>query len=265
MAMSTHGLVGSGRTQSFFTMTYASFMSQFKPIPSLGLHKAQQWLEPWNRKPIMRKKELLTSDRDAVIRSSPESIPAQEELLELIMQECDQMKMHITPKGPLELASLMVIEDLCIMLPIDGTYQLVAAAVFSPSNWKLAEKFKQNIAEIHQKVPGFDEDMTKKVDHVFRGLAPDRILERYNWSIYTDPTLYQPEKLPGKEFYLRIERQTIRKLERSKGIVFTIGVHVDPLKDVVKDDHMGPQLKQAINDLPQEVLDYKEMNYSYKE
>ena len=235
-------------------------MSQFKPIPSLGLQKTQQWLEPKDNREY--KKQMLASEHE-VIRSSPESIPAQEELLELIMRECDQMKMHITPKGPLELASLMVFEDLCIMLPIDDTYQLAAAAIYAPSNWKLAEKFKQNIAEIHQKVPGFDEDMTRKVDHVFRGLPPDRILERYNWSIYMNSNPYQPKKLPGKEFYLRIERQTIRKLERSKGIVFTIGVHVDPLKDVLKDERMGPQLKQAIDDLSEDVTDYKEMNYSY--
>ena len=79
-----------------------------------------------------------------------------------------------------------------------------------------------------------------------------------------NPTLYQPRKLPGKEFYLRIERQTIRKLKRSKGIVFTIGVHVDPLEEVLKDDHIAGGLKKAIDALPQDVLDYKEMNYDYK-
>ena len=246
-------------------MTYASFMSQFKPIPSLGLRKTQTWLEPYDFWPDRSwKKKLLKEDREAVLRSSPESLPVEEELLELILQDRDKIDTHPTV-GPLEEASMLVFEDLCIMLPKDESYQLEAAAVFSPSNWKLAEKFKQNIAEIHQKVPGFNKDMIRKVDHVFTGLAPDRILERYNWSIYTNPALYQPEKLPGKEFYLRIERQTIRKLEVSKGIVFTIGVHVDPLDDVLKDDHMGPQLKQAIDNLPQDVLDYKEMNYSYKE
>ncbi len=267
--MSTDGLVGFRRSQSFSksTMTYASSMNQFKPIPSLGLQKAQQWLEPYDNQTY--KKQMLESEQE-VIRSSPESLPAQEELLKLILQEITItdsfaiLNMSII-MGPLELASLLVFEDLCIMLPKDGTYQLEAAAIYSPSNWKLAEKFKQNIAEIHQKVPGFDKDMTKKVDHVFKGLSPDRILERYNWSIYTDPHPYQPEKLPGKEFYLRIERQTIRKLERSKGIVFTIGVHVDPLKEALEDDYVGEQLKHHIKNLSQEELDYKEMNYDYKE
>ncbi len=242
-------------------MTYASFMSQFRPIPSLGLRASNTWLEKGNNKKY--KKQMLESDNE-VIRDSPESYLAQEELLELILK--DKGILHTRPSTytPLVRSSLLVKEDLCIMLPIDDTYQLSAAAVYSPSNWKLAEKFKQSMAEIHQKVPGFDEKMNKKVDHVFRGLAPDRILERHNWSIYMNPTLYQPEKLPGKEFYLRIERQTIRKLKRSEGIVFTIGVHVDLLEDVLKDEHIADELKQAIADLPQEVLDYKEMNYDYK-
>ena len=258
-------------------MTYASFMSQFKPIPSLGLRESKTWLEPYSYWPDRpRKKQLLEEDREAVLRSSPESTLAEEELLELILLYRDTTKFRdaivdlkkplasVRPTvGPLELASLLAFEDLCIMLPIDDSYQLAAAAVYSPSNWKLAEKFKQNIAEIHQKVPGFDANMTKKVDHVFRGLAPNRILERYNWSVYMNPTLYQPRKLPGKEFYLRIERQTIRKLERSKGIVFTIGVHVDPLEEVLEDESIAEELKKSIDSLPKEVTDYKEMNYKY--
>ena len=235
-------------------------MSQFKPIPSLGLRSTVQWLEKGNNKKY--KKRMIASEHE-VIKSSPESYLAQEELLDLILEYKNKTRKPST-HTPLELASLLVKEDLCIMLDSDEGYQLSAAAVYSPSNWKLAEKFKQNMAEIHQKVPGWNEEMNKKVDHVFRGLSPERILERHNWSIYTNPTLYQPEKLPGKEFYLRIERQTIRKLERSKGIVFTIGVHVDPLDDVLKDDHIAGELKQAIAGLPQDVLDYKEMNYDYK-
>ena len=235
-------------------------MSQFKPIPSLGLRATTQWLEQGHNKKY--KKRMLASEHE-VIKDSPESYPAQEELLDLVLKEKNKTLKPST-RTPLELASLLVKEDLCIMLDSDEGYQLSAAAVYSPSNWKLAEKFKQSMAEIHQKVPGWDEAMNKKVDHVFRGLSTERILERHNWSIYMNPTLYQPRKLPGKEFYLRIERQTIRKLERSKGIVFTIGVHVDPLEEVLKDDHISEELKKAIDSLPQDVLDYKEMNYDYK-
>ena len=236
-------------------------MSQFRPIPSLGLRATNQWLEKGNDKKY--KKQMLSSECE-VIKDSPESYLAQEELLKLILE--DKGILHTRPSTytPLVRSSLLVKEDLCIMLDSDEGYRLSAAAVYSPSNWKLAEKFKQSMAEIHQKVPGWDEKMNKKVDHVFRGLSTERILERHNWSIYMNPTLYQPRKLPGKEFYLRIERQTIRKLKRSKGIVFTIGVHVDPLEEVLKDDHIAGDLKTAIDALPQDVLDYKEMNYDYK-
>ena len=242
-------------------MTDASFMSQFKPIPSLGLRVATRWLEKGNNNTY--KIKMLASDHE-VIKDSRESYLAQEELLELVLKDKGILHTRSSIYTPLVRASLLVKEDLCIMLPINDIYQLSAAAVYSPSNWKLAEKFKQSIAEIHQKVPGFDEKKNKKIDNIFRGLLPDRILERHNWSIYTDPTLYQPKKLPGKEFYLRIERQTIRKLERSKGIVFTIGFHVDSLEEVLKDEHIAGDLKQAIAGLPQQVLDYKEMNYDYK-
>ena len=52
-------------------------MSQFKPIPSLGLRESKTWLEPYSYWPDRpRKKQLLEEDREAVLRSSPESLLA---------------------------------------------------------------------------------------------------------------------------------------------------------------------------------------------
>ena len=77
---------------------------------------------------------MLESEHE-VIRAQYESMPAQEELLKLILQEREST-IDDSFMIPIEHASLLVSEDLCIMLSIDDTYYLAAAAIYSPSNWK---------------------------------------------------------------------------------------------------------------------------------
>jgi hypothetical protein len=74
---------------------------------------------------------------------------------------------------------------------------------------------------------------------IFANMKVDMPAQRLNWSIYTDDDLHHPQSKtrPRAWFeeegelsaFVRVERQTLRRLPVSGDILFTIKVHVDPL------------------------------------
>lgn len=138
-------------------------------------------------------------------------------------------------------AARLVQDDLVLMRKGDGGYRIAAAALCFPSSWSLAEKFRQPMSEIHAKVPGFAGRMGQTVDRIFDNLRDGQIIERFNWSVYDDAELHHPEAkqltpqvgdVDGSllaALFVRVERQTLRRLPASGDILFTIKIHQDPL------------------------------------
>jgi len=255
------------------------------PIPE------STWLELDNKfeEEILLKKNLLNTNRDKVLQISKGSEEEQEEILESILNylqkfHSDKYKfskdsIYIKStndlydlrqfKNPIELASLLVQEDLVLMSPKEDKFYLEAASLSAPSHWSLTEKFSKSLLDLHDGVPSYKEDIGKRVDEIFNKLPTERILERYNWSIYDDPKLFQPvhskpfvefkETKPNKLF-LRVERQTIRKLPKYETILFTIRVHVDPIESILSDSHALKSLKMAVENLSGPMKKYKSIN-----
>ena len=238
---------------------------------------------------ILLKKNLLNTNREDVLQISEGSEDEQKEILESILNylqkfHSDKYKfskdsIYIKStndlydlhqfKNPIELASLLVQEDLVLMSPKEDKFYLEAASLSAPSHWSLTEKFSKSLLDLHDGVPGYKEDIGKRVDEIFNKLPTERILERYNWSIYDDPKLFQPvHSKPFVEFketkqnklFLRVERQTIRKLPKYETILFTIRVHVDPIESILNDNHVLKSLKMAVENLSGPMKEYKSIN-----
>nr|MBA3448520.1 DUF3445 domain-containing protein [Pseudaminobacter sp.] len=149
---------------------------------------------------------------------------------------------------PLRTASLLVAEDLILMRKGDDGWRLAAGSLCFPSSWSLGEKFGRPLNEIHGPVPGFGEG-TRNADliaRMFDGLQGQAVL-RWNWSLQAGDALYlpfshqqridratmRPSKFGEDEIaaraFIRVERQTLRKLPVSGDILFTIRIHLDPL------------------------------------
>ncbi|MFB9982726.1 DUF3445 domain-containing protein [Mesorhizobium kowhaii] len=160
---------------------------------------------------------------------------------------------HFTiPSGlgdaPLVAASLLIQEDLILMRRNDSGWRLVAGSLCFPSSWLLVEKFGRPLQDIHAPVPGFGPGTrpAELINRMFDGLQGQAV-ERYNWSIQSDNALYhplsdlqrtdratnRPSRFPdgdvGAHAFIRVERQTLRKLPVSCDILFTIRIHLDPL------------------------------------
>lgn len=148
---------------------------------------------------------------------------------------------------PLRCAARLVQEDLVIMRRAADGWRLVAGSLCFPSSWSLREKFGHPLQDIHRPVPGFGPDTRNAmlIDRIFDKLAVDQPVERMNWSLQDDPDLHHPlsnaDKTrrgfetpirfadPGSTGFIRVERQTLRKLPLSGDIVFTIRIHLDAI------------------------------------
>jgi hypothetical protein len=147
----------------------------------------------------------------------------------------------------LRACALATQEDWCLMVREDD-WRLRAACVCFPSRWVLAEKVGTTVAEIHDPVPRYDEQLRGLVEAAMDRLTPERPVWRVNWNLWDDPRLFQPTEDPaaatwplpvgdevGERVVLRVERQTLRRLPGGD-VAFGIRVHQRPLRTLVDQD-----------------------------
>ena len=182
-------------------------------------------------------------------------------------------------QAPLRAASLLVQEDLILMRRGEDGWRLVAGSLCFPSSWSLLEKFGRPLHEIHMPVPAFGPGtrMAELIYRMFDNLQGQGV-QRFNWSIQANSDLYhplsnvaridratnRPSKFPDLEAaaraFIRVERQTLRKLPVSGDILFTIRIHLDPLS-VLRGHPDGAALAKSfaaqIGALDEAQLDYK--------
>lgn len=245
---------------------------------------------------IQKKQSLFRSKREQVFNQTTKSYQAQVELLEVIKKHLthyydnyfrfNKDEIYIKIKGkslkisekitnPLEISSFLVQEDLLVMLPNKNqSYNLEAASLCAPSNWSLKEKFNNSLLEVHKHVPDYKENISKRVNNIFNRLEKKRIFERFNWSIYDSPKLFQPKKSKtevvriksinksnaGEKLFIRVERQTIRRMPKTKAIIFTVRVHVSPLHSIKDDLLKLNDLLLAIKNLDILMKKYKSLD-----
>jgi hypothetical protein len=149
---------------------------------------------------------------------------------------------------PLLAAARLVEDDLCLMEKRGKTWTLTAASLFSGSFFTPAEAVGKALHELHDPVPGFNERFLHRVGRIFDNLAADAVLERRNWSVVNSGNLSLPRAPSVRErvkwlapddapaaLYLRSERQTIRRLPRTGGVLFTIRIWREALGVVLAD------------------------------
>ena len=252
-------------------------------VVKVGLEPIEEaeWLEIDNLfdSEIELKKKLYESHYKEIHQELELSLKSQQELLEVLKTHLKQYhpdrKFTATEtSSPLKRASLMVQEDLVLMIPEEEKYFLGAASLCAPSNWSLKEKFNDSLIDLHKFVPSYEKKIGNRVNNIFNKLPNNRIFQRFNWSIYEDASLFQPvkskslversktitDKNAGDRLFIRVERQTIRRLPKTQAIAFTIRVHVDPLSSIREDLLLIKGLKKTLKNLSQDMKKYKSVD-----
>ncbi|HUZ73255.1 MAG TPA: DUF3445 domain-containing protein [Stellaceae bacterium] len=168
---------------------------------------------------------------------------------------------------PLEICGRLVQEDFCVMGADGGRYRLVGAALCAPSRWRLADKIGRDVAAIHAPVPGYHDALESSVDRFFARLKPEKPAWRLNWTILDDPAPFQPvpRRSPqpiapadaGASLWLRVERQTLRRLPATGHIIFTIRTYITRLDAAVATAESAAELAALLRDAPEATLAYK--------
>lgn len=136
--------------------------------------------------------------------------------------------------GAVDLPSAAVAQadDLCVLAAEPG-WPLVAGVVLFPSHWRLADKLGQPLAAVHERVPGYPDD---QVDRFLHRLQAGQAVWRRNLLVHRDGELHAPEaataEVPVERWWLRSERQTLRRLPATGAALFTIRTDTAPLADL---------------------------------
>jgi dimethylamine monooxygenase subunit A len=256
---------------------------------AMGLHALEPdaWLEtgPDAAQQMAERRRLLAERPAEVTAALPESASGQHELFALVSQHLprhfpdrwqrvagalvDQISGERFPSDPAEpLATLgrMVQEDFCLLQASASGYRLTGAVLCFPAHWRLADKLGRPLDGIHAPVPGFDARLARPVDRFFASLQARRPVWRVNWSLVDSPELFRPpehrarpKKIDpahaGNQLWLRVERQTLRRLPACGDVVFGIRTYVEPLA------HMTPQVAQTlalrVREMPADMAAYK--------
>jgi dimethylamine monooxygenase subunit A len=173
---------------------------------------------------------------------------------------------------PIDIAGRLVQEDLLVMVERGGHLVLGAASVCFPNRWDLAAKVGRSMAEIHDVVPRLNEQLGATIDAFLARLAPDKPFWRLGWGVLDLPDLYQPEKehrppppepltpdSAGHTAWVRIERETLRRMPIHGSVLFTIRTVLRPLADAHVTVESAQQMIDALAALPDDVADYKQM------
>ena len=218
---------------------------------------------------LAEKRRVFDAHRGAVLAALPGSQDACRELLELVREVAAAPGVGV-PAGchPLEEAGRLVPEDFCVHLPDpqSGAPTLVAGCVAFPNRWTLADKLGRPVTAVHAPVPQYAPQLGRPVERLMDRLVAGRILERSNWGVVGDGELFAP--LPtaarrpdwqgiGAQRWLRIERQTLRRLPQTGAVVFTIRTLLGPLEMLRDDPAAAALLAAAIRELPEDVARYK--------
>jgi len=194
----------------------------------------------------------------------------------------------------MEIAGLLVQEDLVIMIEgTDGRYYFQAGAICLPGFWRMQDKIGLPLDDIHilGNVPQYREKLDTSLKRFFRRIPVDKPVIRNNYFIQTNvgdgPNPKDKEELgwcestvgPEDEFrhgshgedrnkevsgkvtmegiFLRTERQTLRRLGRSGGVVFTVRTYLTAVVRLGEEEGVAGRLASALRSWPEDVGRYK--------
>ena len=217
---------------------------------------------------IQLKKKLLSTRRTEVVGLQPGGEDVAQEAAMLVSQWAG-VELSGTGIDALAEASLLVADDLAVLQPVkspDGADQmlLTAAVVCCPSRWMLSEKMGQDMLAIHAPVAKYAEHVGAAVDTYFERITAEKTVWRSNWIIQDHPALFQPQipsaplvKSPD-QLWIRMERQTLRRLPKTGGILFTIRGYQQPLPEYLsRSKEIASNTRTMLERLPDDVAQYK--------
>jgi hypothetical protein len=204
----------------------------------------KDWFEgpygPADGDPASRKAAIFAGDPDLCWGETEGSRPAQAEALARVAAHFGATPPADLP--PLRAAAHLVEDDLCLMERRGGEWTLSAASLCAPSFFSANTVVGKSLSQLHEPVTGFGDRLLPRVDRIFTQLPEDQLVERRNWSVVSSGELFLPDEravrsrqseitsdTAGLRLFVRMERQTLRRLPQTGALLFTIRIWRHPL------------------------------------
>ena len=187
------------------------------------------------------------------------------------------LTMNGNKENPMQLSARLIQDDLAIMFEKeDGQYYLLAGAILLAGFWRLEDKFGMPLSEIHTSgdVPGFKDKLERGMMNFFRRVKPDSPVLRNNYFLQVDDSLAWSHSIGSEDgdgigwftaeknraiqhHYFRSERQSLRRLPRSGGVVFTIRTYFHPITEIAEEPYVPGRLASSVRSWGDNVSRYK--------
>ena len=125
------------------------------------------------------------------------------------------------------------------------------------------------MATIHIPVPGYGDVLAGPVDRFFNAMLKGPISQRRNWALQIDDGLFTPSRSDhapittdeiATRLFVRVERQTLRKLPLTGWIIFTIQTAIAPIGMWQDDQPALDDLASLIAAMTPAERDYRGVN-----
>ena len=139
------------------------------------------------------------------------------------------------------------------------------------AGFRIEERVGKDLWEIHAgRVPKYESKLAKSMDRYFQKLRVDSPIQRFNYAIDDSDELFHrhshhnlefdPEheqKVTLHELHLRVERQVLMRLPKTRDLLFSIRTYVTPIVEVLEDRERAQALWTSVTSYTDDVAKYK--------
>ncbi|KAI5969033.1 hypothetical protein CANMA_001923 [Candida margitis] len=181
--------------------------------------------------------------------------------------------------NPILTCGLLIQDDIVIMVESkkDGSYSLQGGCACLPGFWKLTEKYKMTLDQLHTEagVPKYKSHLATGMNKFFRRLTVDKPVFRNNYFLQLDGYLGWSKSLGDEDddkwfgwkvatpatdisdIHFRSERQSLRRLPISGAVIFTVRSYFIPMTELCEEPYVPRRLLNGITSWTEDVGEYK--------
>lgn len=236
------------------------FQVALAPIPG------NTWLQPDTEAHTIAGRLAWLDNPEHCYRRDPACAASESEAAGAVLKSAG-----IPAPGPATLldAARAVSDDLVVLgrNAGGGGWRVTSLVMTSPTFFSAEYAFSKGLDVLHGPVPD-GARLARRIARVFDNLRTDLVLERFNWTLQAGPDRFTPDSAPLRAraraaapdqaealLHLRVERQTIRALPETGGVIFTIRVAIDPVTAIAPADRAA--LADAWRGISPAGFDYK--------
>jgi len=220
------------------------------PCFQVGLKRIDpsQWLTPdpethW----LELKGQRLDQAPERYYRALPSAASAEDEALARIETATGKTRSP-RPEPALIAAGRLVSDDLVVMENTGDGWTATSLLLTQPTFFSLDDSFNRELHQLHAPVPDGAPGLAGKISRVFDRMPSGEVFERFNWTVQLGLERHWPHGSAMREqlkttavseaintLTLRVERQTLVRLDACNAILFCIRICLDPIREALAD------------------------------